>query len=61
MLAGHSAAIILSFIFIKYNDISLWSGGEMMPGGRDSVVPYILYAVIVVVFIIVMKMPKKKE
>jgi len=36
-------------------------GGEMMPEGGDSVVPYILYAVIVIVFIVVMKMPKKKK
>jgi len=32
-----------------------------MPESADSVVPYILYAVIVVVFIVVMKMPKKKK
>ena len=32
-----------------------------MPERGDSVVPYILYAVIIVVFIVVMKMPKKKK
>lgn len=32
-----------------------------MPQNGESIIPYVLYAVIVVVFIIVMKMPKKKK
>lgn len=32
-----------------------------MPQNEESVIPYVLYAVIVVVFVIVMKMPKKKK
>jgi len=32
-----------------------------MPDGSEELTKYILYAVIVVVFIVVMKMPKKKK
>ena len=32
-----------------------------MPQSQESIIPYIVYAVIVVVFIVVLKMPKKSD
>jgi len=32
-----------------------------MPSGSEEITTYVLYAVIVIVFIVVLKMPKKKK